>query len=150
MTGSVRTLKSGCLCLGVWLLVYTPHSFALADDAKPLEMFDTAYLIQVFGSLLVVFGCLFGLVFFLKKMNGLPTTDRKLIQVLGSVKVGSREKIVLLRAGEEQLLVGVAAGSVRTLHVFSDLGSQEQKGLGDTAANFAAILKSSGQTGETA
>ena len=82
-----------------------------------------------------------------EKNNGLPTTDRKLIQVLGSVKVGSREKIVLLRAGEEQLLVGVAAGSVRTLHVFSDLGSEGLAGSGDTGANFAAVLKSSGQTG---
>jgi flagellar protein FliO/FliZ len=147
MTAGAQSLKSLWLSVSVWLLVYTPYSHGLADDAKPLEMFDTAYLIQVFGSLLLVFGCLFGLVFFLKKINGLPTTDRKLIQVLGSVKVGSREKIVLLRAGEEQLLVGVAAGSVRTLHVFSDLGSEGLAGSGDTGANFAAVLKSSGQTG---
>lgn len=90
---------------------------AVSEKASP-EIFDTAYLLQVFGSLLLVFACLFGLVFLLKKLNGVPTGSRRAIQVLGSAKVGSREKILLLRAGEQHLLVGVAAGNVRTLHVF--------------------------------
>ena len=129
----------------MWLLVCTPYSRAAAGDAKPLEIFDTAYLMQVFGSLLLVFGCLFGLIFVLKKMNGLPNSDRKLIQIIGSVKVGSREKIVLLRAGEEQLLVGVAAGSVRTLHVFPDTEPEQDSASKGAPADFAALLKSSGQ-----
>ena len=145
MTDTTHSLKSRWLCLGLWLLVHTPYSSAAAGDAKPLEIFDTAYLIQVFGSLLLVFGCLFGLIFVLKKMNGLPNGDRKLIQVIGSVKVGSREKIVLLRAGEEQLLVGVAAGSVRTLHVFPDAEPGQDSGYKDAPTDFAALLKSSGK-----
>lgn len=40
------------------------------------------------------------------------------LRMLASVSVGQRERIVLIQAGETQMLLGVAQGSVRTLHVF--------------------------------
>jgi len=87
---------------------------------------------QVLGSLILVFGCLFGVVFLLKRLNGVPVSDRKTIRVLSSIKVGSRERIMLVETGENQLLVGVAAGSVRTLHVFeravNDAGDESVPG----------------------
>lgn len=143
MTNSCCAFRKATIGPFFWLLVVAPYAGAVTGDTKPLAIFDTAYLIQVFGSLLFVCACLFGLLFVLKKMNGLPTTDRKLIQILGSVKVGSREKIVLLKAGEDQLLVGVAAGSVRTLHVFENLDLENDSASDKTLTNFADVLKAS-------
>jgi len=40
------------------------------------------------------------------------------LRLLASVSVGQRERVVLVQAGETQMLLGVAQGSVRTLHVF--------------------------------
>lgn len=122
---------------------------ATAADKAAAEIFNGGYLLQVFGALLLVFACLFGLMIVLKKVNGMPMHNKGLIQVLGSAKVGSREKIVLLRAGEQHLLIGVASGNVRTLHVFDG----KVAGLDDESASnggaFAALLQASSASGQT-
>jgi flagellar protein FliO/FliZ len=133
------------------LLLLIQPGFVLAVESKKdagINIFNTAYLFQVFGSLLVVFGCIFGLIFLLKKLNGLPSGQQKApISVLGSVRVGSREKIVLIDAGEQQLLVGVAAGNIRTLHTFDkpivDRAEDSQK-----KADFASLLGASFTSGK--
>lgn len=42
-----------------------------------------------------------------------------LIEVVSGISLGSREKVVLLRVGGEQVLVGVTPSGMRTLHVMS-------------------------------
>lgn len=125
------------------LLIVTAGQAAPAEPPRA-ELFDTAYMMQVVGSLLLVFGCLFGLVFLLKKLNGVPTGDRKSLRVVGSVKVGAREKILLLDTGENLLLVGVAAGNVRTLYVYEREGVADSLNStgqsGSAAPNFAAFM----------
>lgn len=121
---------------------------ATAIEKTPAEMFDSSYLIQVFGALLLVFACLFGLMIVLKKLNGMPSHNKGLIQVLGSAKVGTREKIVLLRAGEQHLLIGVASGSVRTLHVFDGKVAGLDEGITGNGGAFAALLQASSPAGE--
>lgn len=111
-------------------------------EQTSVELFDSAYLMRVFGSLLLVFACLFGLVFLLRKMNGVTVIDRKVIRVLGSVKVGSREKIALIEAGGQQLLVGIAAGSVSRLYAFEDPADRQVEGA-SSGADFASLLRSS-------
>ncbi|WP_461520239.1 FliO/MopB family protein [Porticoccus sp.] len=88
-----------------------------ATSSAP-DLFSASYVFQVLGSLLLVFGCIVGLLFLLKKVNGLSSVGASPLRVLGSARVGTREKVVLLQAGEQQLLIGVATGGVRTLHVF--------------------------------
>tara|TARA_R110002110_G_C13470513_1_gene720887 strand:- start:124386 stop:124775 length:390 start_codon:yes stop_codon:yes gene_type:complete len=123
------------------LLVLPLQAVSAADKAAgPQSLFTGSYILQVIGSLLIVFGCIFGLLYLLKKLNGLPMSGNSPIRVLASAKVGAREKVVLLQAGEQQLLVGVAAGSIRTLLVLDeplpDLGSAGQ------SAQFASLLQS--------
>lgn len=115
MTG--KRLGTGFWLAGLLLVLPGPSVAALAERSSP-EIFTASYMFQVLGSLLLVFACLFGLVLLLKRMNGIQTTEKMSIQILGSAKVGTREKILLVKAGEQQLLVGVAAGNIRTLHVF--------------------------------
>jgi len=74
----------------------------------------------VLGSLLLVSAALVGLLLVLRKLNGLSVADHRTIRVLGSAKVGSREKILLVTVADRQLLVGVAPGGIRTLLVFEN------------------------------
>ncbi|MFT4518757.1 MAG: flagellar protein FliO/FliZ [Halioglobus sp.] len=123
------------------LALQSGGALAAANDVEPHAIFNTSYMIQVAGSLILVFGCLFGLVFLLKKLNGVPVSDRKAIRVLSSIKVGSRERIMLVEAGENQLLVGVTTGSIRTLHVFEHAvgESSDESGPG---GDFSSLLRS--------
>ena len=81
------------------LALTCPAAFAAAGT-QDTEIFTGTYLMQVAASLIFVLGCLFGLLYVLKRMNGVAMTNRKGIQVLASVKVGTREKILLLEAGD--------------------------------------------------
>jgi flagellar protein FliO/FliZ len=128
------------LVFALWLqpllLGWSQAALAATAQEAPPEIFGSGYVLQVLASLLLVFACLFGLLFLLRKLNGMPAASRRAIHVMGSVKVGSREKVILIRAGEQHLLVGVAAGSVRTLHAFD--GPVE--GLVEGGATFASLL----------
>ena len=105
-------------------------------EALP-ELFSVAYLAQVLGSLLLVFMCLFAVVLLLRRVNRLGPDAAGPLRVIGSASVGQREKIVLVAAGEQQLLLGVAPGAVRTLHVLKE----PVVAASAPALDFAAVLR---------
>lgn len=83
-------------------------------------LFTGDYLLQVVGSLVLVIGALIAVMMILKRFNTVGRSTAGSIQVLASTAVGQRERVVLLQVGADQLLVGVASGSVTTLHQLSD------------------------------
>lgn len=113
-------------------------ALALAGDEPSL--YSPRYILQVVGSLLLVLACLLGVLYLLKRLQGGDMGSRSPLRVLGSLKVGTREKVVLLQAGERQLLLGVASGSVRTLHVFDGAPAADQ-------GRFATLLRDSETAG---
>lgn len=104
------------------------------------EMFSTGYLAQVLGSLVLVFVCLFVVVYLLKRFSGATAGAGSALRVLGSASVGQREKVVLLEVGGEQLLIGVAQGNVRTLHVLPE-PVVDSSAAGPESPDFAAVLQ---------
>ncbi|VAW84849.1 Flagellar biosynthesis protein FliO [hydrothermal vent metagenome] len=65
------------------------------------------------------------------------------LKIVGGLAVGARERIVLVQVGEQQLLVGIAPGNIRTLHVLDEPLPEVGAG-GKTeplAEKFATIFK---------
>lgn len=56
----------------------------------------------------------------LPRLNGLTATGHAKFRVLASLPVGQRERIVLMQAGQKQIVVGVAPGRVNALHVLDE------------------------------
>ena len=70
-------------------------------------------------TLLIVVGFLAGLAWFARRMRGgFSRGGGSRIQVLGAQSLGPKERAVLVRVGDTDILVGVAANNVNTLHVF--------------------------------
>ena len=84
------------------------------------ELLSAGYLMQVVGSLAIVFGAVVLMAVVVKRVNRSPSTGKASLSVMGSTNVGTREKVVLINAAGQQILVGVAPGNVRTLHVFEE------------------------------
>lgn len=74
--------------------------------------------LEITVTLLIVVGFLAGLAWFAKRLRGGFKSGGARIQVLGAQPVGPKERVVLVRVGETDVLVGVGSGSVNTLHVF--------------------------------
>ena len=55
-----------------------------------------------------------------KRVSGITHAGSQHLKVLGALSVGSKERALLITAGDTQLLLGVAAGSVSLLHVFDE------------------------------
>jgi flagellar protein FliO/FliZ len=53
-------------------------------------------------------------------MSGIQHSAGGNLRVLEGLAIGPRERIVLLQAGEEQIVVGVAPGVIQTLHVLNE------------------------------
>ncbi len=90
------------------------------------SLFTGDYLLQVVGSFFLVICVLLAVMLLLKRFNTVGTSKGGYIEILASAPLGQRERAVLLQVGEEQILVGVAHGSVTTLHHISDPVSRSE------------------------
>jgi flagellar protein FliO/FliZ len=93
--------------------------FAAPEQVAPSS--SSGGTLRVVVALLVVLGAVVAAGRFARRMRGFSGGTTSRLEVIGQLPVGPRERAVLIRVGEHQLLLGVAPGNVRTLHVFEDL-----------------------------
>lgn len=74
-------------------------------------------VLQMLAGLAAVLGAIFVLAWVTRRFNRFNLQGSGALRVLGGLSMGSRERVVLVQAGETQLLIGVAPGRVQTLHV---------------------------------
>jgi len=75
---------------------------------------------RVMASLLFVVLLIFAVRWLLRgRMGSLRAGGREQLAVRAQLALGARERIVVVQVGDEQLLLGVAPGDVKTLHVLS-------------------------------
>lgn len=79
-----------------------------------------SYLFQLILGLIVVLICILALAWFAKRMNRLQSSTAGMLKIIGGISMGSRERVVLLQVGSEQLLIGVSPGRINTLHVLEN------------------------------
>jgi flagellar protein FliO/FliZ len=93
--------------------------------------------VEITITLLVVVAFLAGLAWFAKRVRGgYSRGGGARIQVLGAQSLGPKERAVLVRVGDTDILVGVSSMNVNTLHVFP------------AGANTAAPVSDASQPGQ--
>ena len=97
-------------------------------------------LASVTMGLLLVLALIFALAWLYRRYGNFTPFNRADIQVIGGVSLGSREKAVLLDVDGTRLLVGVASGSVNTLHVFDSSSPSAETTMSPVGETFAQNL----------
>lgn len=87
---------------------------AVPSLSNPL---DAASLGQFAMGLVVVVGVILLLAWMLRRMNRIQGRIQGHVRILAGLPLGSRERVVLLQVGQEQVLLGVAPGRVSRLLV---------------------------------
>ena len=77
-------------------------------------------LFEVTLALLAIVALIAGLAWLMKRMRGFSVAGHDRIQILSERALGPKERCVLVRVGTTEIFIGVAAGSVNTLHVFPE------------------------------
>ncbi len=72
-------------------------------------------MLRVCVALALVLASVYGVAWLMRRLRGAAGASAPGIAIVSQVSLGARERAVLLRVGEQHLLVGVAAGSVRLL-----------------------------------
>ncbi len=80
-------------------------------------------------TLVAAFFCLFLLKHFKKFVPRYPSE----IEIIGGVNVGSKSKVIIIKAYDTKILIGVSDSHIETLHVFDKSNHHEiVSGLGNT------------------
>ena len=105
------------MCIPTMALAETGAGETLPSTA---DLFSWSYLGQVMASLALVIGLLFGALWIMRRVNGVGQAVGGQMRVVSSLGLGQRERAVLVRVGDQQILLGVAPGRVAALHVFDE------------------------------
>ena len=71
--------------------------------------------LRVVLALILVLGAIYAAAWLMRRLRGVGSAGTGNLQVISQVALGARERAVLLRAGDQQVLLGVSNGSVRFL-----------------------------------
>ena len=133
-----------------WLLMtFSSLSFAAESNeneaAKTLTTtpLSSAALVETLLGLVFVLAIIVILAWLIKRTNRFQATANGEMKIIAGLALGARERAVLLQVGEQQILVGVTAQQVQTLHVLDTPIKTEQATLKpiDFADKFQQILK---------
>ena len=94
----------------------------LAKAAMPVGQHApaTPSLFGAVFALLLVLALIVGLGWLLKRMPGSGFRPAEGMKLVASLNVGARERLVVVEVNGQQLLLGVTAGGINTLHVLPE------------------------------
>lgn len=106
--------------------------------AAPNDHLDLA---TTFGSLLFVIALILFLAWVLKRMRVPTFGNQKGLSIVRQLQVGTKERIVIVQAGEEQFLVGVTSQSVQLIAKLDAPLKQEEAEVSPFAGQLTQLLK---------
>ena len=97
-------------------------------------VFAWSSIFQLFSALVLVLLIFFGVVWLLKRLQpGLASGQAGGMRVVSSLSLGTRERLLLVQMGEQQLLLGVSPAGITLLHTL-------ETALPDTISNSPATF----------
>ncbi|MGE3296903.1 MAG: flagellar biosynthetic protein FliO [Porticoccaceae bacterium] len=135
--------------------IFVSHGWAATTPAAPTprvssDLFAGPGLGQMILGLATVLIFIFVLAWAARRLGPVKSLPTGALRVLGGLSLGTRERLVLVKVGDAQLLLGVAPGRVQTLHVLAE--PIEVAGPPDTKASareFAERLQSALHRGQS-
>lgn len=128
----------------------TTSSITTPNNVAPIG--SGRHLVSVTLALFGIIALIFAISWFVKRFGQGGFAQNQHIKILSTMPLGTRERIVLLDAGGQQLLLGITATAINTLHVFDEpvvLAEREER-TSDFNRKLMSILqqKSQGTKGE--
>lgn len=99
---------------------------------------SAAYFFKLALALVLVLVMFMAFAWMMRRFNGYQSTAKGGLQVITGLNLGTREKLVVIQVGDEQLLLGVTPGKINKLH---RLESAIDDGAAATPSDFSNKLK---------
>ena len=126
-----KNLK-GVIYIGVLCLIANVSNAAegarggsvIANSDNPITI---SYALQIAISFLAVIGFILILAWLIRRTGRFGVQNNKILKVIASMSLGMREKILLIEVEGVNIVVGIAPGHIRTLHVYEKNINADQK-----------------------
>ncbi|MFC3853348.1 flagellar biosynthetic protein FliO [Salinispirillum marinum] len=92
----------------------------LAAPSSTVPTIGLSEVVTVILGLLFVLGIIFACAWLMRRFNGGSAVNGRAIKVLAVTPLGAKEKLVLVSVGQQQLLLGVTAQQISTLHALTE------------------------------
>jgi len=96
------------------------------------------YILQIATSFIAVVAFILLLAWLMKKTGRFGTTNNANIEIISSLSLGIREKIVLVKVNDVNIVVGVSPGQIRTLHVLT--GTLQDAAINNDNDGFGRLI----------
>lgn len=103
--------------LALWALSLVP-GLGWGEPQAQAAPLAAGYLNQLVGGLVLVVLAILILAWFLRKVPGLSAGEGP-IQILAVRPIGTRERLLLVQVGSDQILIAVSPAGVQHLHTLS-------------------------------
>ncbi|MCU8465372.1 flagellar biosynthetic protein FliO [Vibrio vulnificus] len=110
-----------------------------APQARELDLATT------FASLLLVIAFILFLAWLMKRIQTPAFGQKRGLKVVSQIAVGTRERIAVVQAGEEQFLVGITSQSIQLIAKLEHPLKQEELAKTAFAQQFSQLLKKNEQ-----
>jgi flagellar protein FliO/FliZ len=133
-----------CLCMASGVLHAAPEQ---TGDKGPLvtNPIGIGNFMQMAFGLLIVIGAILVMTWIIRRMGYVQARVSGALKILGGLSLGQRERVVLMQVGEQQLVVGITPGNIRTLLVLDkpiEVEATPHAGVeGSFAQKLQAMLK---------
>lgn len=110
----------------------------------PAKTNSASQLASLIGGLALILVLIYGLSWFVKRFSQGGFMQNSTMKVIAAMPLGTRERLMLVEIGGKQLLLGVTATQINSLHVFDEpvvLPEKEQPMASDFSQKLMAILQ---------
>lgn len=90
------------------------------QQAVAIDPVSPSYMMKLTGGLLAVVAIIFIVAWMLKRLNLAQQSQGGLLRIIAGLSLGTRDRIVLLQVGKEQILVGLSPGRIEKLHTLAE------------------------------
>ncbi|MDH5354501.1 MAG: flagellar biosynthetic protein FliO [Gammaproteobacteria bacterium] len=111
----MRLLASLLFCLPMELFAQQAST-----DIAAVDPLSTSYLMKLTGGLLLVVIVIFFIAWLVKRLNLTQHSQNSALKVIAGLPLGTRDRIVVLQVGREQVLLGLSPGRIEKLHTLAE------------------------------
>lgn len=125
----------------IFFIFYWPMGLLAQSDGNETTIMNPvspSYMMKMTGGLLLVVAIIFFIAWMLKRLNLTQQSQSGILRIVAALSVGTRDRIVLVQVGDEQILVGLSPGRMEKLHTLTQLVSAEENA--ETPTPFARKL----------
>jgi flagellar protein FliO/FliZ len=126
------------------LVITNPSATALKPTLPKQTTSSASQVASLIGGLVLILLLIYGLSWFVKRFSQGGFMQNPNMKIISAMPLGTRERLLLVDVGGKQLLLGVTATQINTLHVFDEPVAQAEKPApiaSDFSQKLMAILQ---------